>query len=449
MDSRPILPSDHLLTRSIQEIPGVLGLALPIVVGLTSSTLIGVVDTVMIAPLGTHALAAAGITTSWLIVMYSALYGLVSMVNIRMAQGVGAGDPETVASNFRHGRILALGSGVLASLLMIAIFPLSSLLQQPAGVIEALRPYWMVKSLVLIPYTITAVFRGLFNAIHRPWIATAIAMSGVLFNIPLNALLIHGLPGWQGLGLLGAGLASVLAQLLALGMAWAVWRRSASLAAFRQMVRFSADKLLQGLREGTPVALSYSGEGAAYALVGLMLSIFGPVALAAHQVVHTIAAILYMLPLGMGVAVGIRIGQAVGGSEWHRVRPIGLGAAAIILSWMGLVTGALLLWRHPLAEKLSSDHQVAAIAAAMFLATAFMQVADGLQTTFQGALRGLVDVRVPTVLSLGANWLIALPAAYGLGVWLGFGPSGVWMGYGLGLFAAALALKHRFWKQTA
>ena len=102
-----------------------------------------------------------------------------------------------------------------------------------------------------------------------------------------------------------------------------------------------------------------------------------------------------------------------------------------------------------MANALTNDPEVFAIAATMFLATAFMQVADGLQSTSLGALRGMIDVRVPTVISLIAYWVIALPCAYALGFWLGFGPNGVWIGYGLGIFTAAITLQIRFWKKTS
>lgn len=439
----------RLIAASLSEAPRVVSLAVPIVVGLAAATLIGVVDTVMIAPLGTEALAAAALTTSALVILYSALYGLVSVIGITMAQARGAQDPEAVSSAVRNGALLGLIAGTACTVLMIALFPLLPVLGQPQQVIAVLFPYWVTMAFVVIPFAILYVFKGLFDAVDRPWTGAAFALLGVLFNIPLNWVLIHGAFGWPGLGLLGAGLASLLAEGVALTAVWLYWRRARSMAAFRQRAALSVKTMAQQFREGWPVAVAYTGEAGAYALAGLMLGWFGAAALAANQVVGSIASVLYMLPLGMAAAVGIRIGQAVGAGETERVRAIGLGAFGTVVAWMAAITVLLLILRTDISRALSDDPEVVAIASAMFITMALMQVVDGIQSTSVGALRGLVDNRVPTVISLIAYWLIALPCAYLFGFWLDLGPAGVWVGYGLGLATAAVALQVRFFRRTA
>ena len=442
-DKRP-----GLVAASLDEAPKVVSLAIPIVVGLAAATLIGVVDTIMIAPLGTEALAAAALTTSALVVLYSALYGLVSVIGITMAQARGAQEPKAVSSTVRNGALLGLIAGAAGAGLMVALFPLLPYLGQPERVLAVLFPYWITMAFVVIPFAVLYVFKGLFDAVDRPWTGAAFALLGVMVNIPFNWVLIHGAFGWPGLGLLGAGLASLLAQGVALLAVWLYWRRARSMAAFRQKAALSLRTMAQQFREGWPVALAYTGEGGAYALAGLMLGWFGAAALAANQVVGSIAGVLYMLPLGMAAAVGIRIGQAVGAGETARVRAIGLGAFGTVVAWMAAITVILLLLRTDISRALSNDPEVIAIASTMFLTMAFMQIVDGIQSTSVGALRGLVDNRVPTVISLIAYWLIALPSAYLFGFWLDLGPSGVWIGYGLGLLTAAVALLLRFFKRT-
>ncbi|MEO1039559.1 MAG: MATE family efflux transporter [Pseudomonadota bacterium] len=442
-------PKPSLLKSSIQEVPGVLSLALPIIVGLASSTLIGVIDTIMIAPLGTAAMAAAGITTSALIIFYSAVFGLLSIIGIKIAQAKGAEDEAGVSSSLIHGLITALGVGVIAAIVMMFAFPALSVLDQPEEVMAALLPYWLAKSGVLVLYALLTVFRGFLNAVDRPWTASAVSFGAVLANIPLNYVFIGGLGEWNGLGLFGAGLASLLANLFALALFALIWRLAAGLERYHQKPKIRFGAVWRNVAEGAPVSLSYAGEGASYALAGLMLGFFGPAALAANQVVHSIAAILYMLPIGMASAVSVRVGQAIGAKETQRLRSIGTAASGLLVSWLGVIAIALLFVRGDIAESLSHDPEVIAIAVNLFLATAFMQVADGLQSTSVGALRGMLDVRIPAIVSLIAYWLFALPAGYGLGFVLGYGPSGVWIGYGLGIFAAAAFLQHRFWKLTA
>ena len=448
LPSRCDHPQVSLLNASLREIPGVLNLSFPIILGLVSSTLIGVVDTIMIAPLGTHAMAAASITTSSLIILYSALYGLISVVQVRLAQAKGADDFRLVSARLKNGIALGIFAGVLAASMMLGAFPLLHFLNQSDAVMEVLLPYWIAKSIILIPYALLAVYRGLFNSIDRAWASTAIAILAMLINIPLNYILIGGAFGWPGLGLLGAGIGSVLASSIALVTAWAYWRYGRSLAPYRQHAHLSLKQVARSFTEGIPVAVSNLAEGASYALAGLMLGFFGPAALAANQIVHSIAAIMYMLPVGMAAAVSIRIGQAVGSNEYARLHPIGIAATGSVLCWMAAFFVLLAFFRDDISAALTNDPEVFAIAVTMFLTIAFTQFADGLQSTALGALRGLVDIRVPTLITLSAYWLIALPAAYWLGFRMELGPNGVWIGYGMGIFIAAIALQLRLWMKT-
>jgi MATE family multidrug resistance protein len=434
---------------ALAEVPSVVGLALPIVAGLAAATLIGVVDTVMIAPLGTDALAAAALTSAALIVLFSALYGLVSVMGIAMAQGSGAADAPRITAELRTGLVVAALAGVLCAAAMAASLPLLSHLGQPPQVLDLLPAYWLTMAGVLVPFSMLYVFKGLFEAVGRPWTAAAFAMLGVALNVPLNWVLIHGLGGWGGLGLWGAGIASVAAESAALLAAWLWWRRGSAMAPYRGRAQVTLARAAEQLREGVPVAVGYVGEGGAYAMVGVMFGWFGAQALAAHQIVGSIGGVLYMVPLGMAAAVGIRIGQAAGAGRMDRLRSIGLAAIGTVVLWMSAVTGLLLLLREDVARALSDSPEVVAVASAMFLTVAFMQVADGVQSTSLGALRGLVDNRVPIAVSLVASWAVSLPAALALGFAAELGPVGVWIGYGLGLAAAAFLLLRRFLRRTA
>jgi MATE family multidrug resistance protein len=430
------------------ELSSTLKLAVPIVVGLASSTLIGVVDTIMIAPLGTTAMAGAALTTSAIVILYAALYGLVSVIGIGMANRFGAGAPGEVSAMLRNGAAMSFGIGVLAALFMIASFPLLRWLAQPPEVLAVMRPYWTVIALMMLPMTVFYVFKALFEAIERPWLGTAIAMLAVVVNVPLNYVLIHGIGGWHGLGLVGAAWASVIAETLSVLCAYSVWRYSGRMAPYRVPSRWSVALMRRQLREGAPVALAYTGEAGSFAFAGMMLGWFGATALAGYQIVNATASVIYMLPLGMAAAVGIRIGQAVGEGTPERVRVIGLGAIGAVVAWMLGITLLLVLSRGWIAGALSDDAEVIAIASAMFLTVAVMQVADGVQSTALGALRGLVDNSVPSMISLIAYWPVALPLAYVIGFLVGWGPAGVWVGYGLGLGFAAVALVMRFLSRT-
>ncbi|MBQ2261746.1 MAG: MATE family efflux transporter [Loktanella sp.] len=441
MTAHPAPPASPTIRA---EIAPLLKLAFPIVAGLGASTLIGVVDTVMIAPLGTLPLAAASLTTATLIIFYSAIYGFVSATGVEAARRQGAGDVQGVAETLWAGLRLAVIAGlVCAGLMLLGLFTLP-LLNQPANVLAILTPYWLAMAGLLVPLAVLLVISQVLNAMDRPWIAAGFAFVGVVVNVPMNYVFIWGIADWSGFGLLGAGLASIASETLALLVAFVwLWRKGLLRRADNKALRH---RLTWG---GVPLAIGYTGEGAAYALVGIMLGIFGATALAANQIVQAVGGVLYMLPLGLAAAVAIRIGQASGASNPARLRPIAVAAIGVVTLWMLAVTIALILSGGLLADALSDDPEVIALATAMFIIVALIQVIDGAQSTGLGALRGIMDFVWPTRFTLACYWLFALPLAAALGFWAGFGPLGVWAGYGIGTAVVAVALPIRFWRLTA
>ena len=420
-------------------------LSVPLMVGLAAALLIGVVDTAMISPLGTVPLAAAGVTTAVLIIVISALWGVITVISVQISQAEGADDPKRVALALRSGLILCLLGGGGGALIMMAVYPLLGPLGQPDEVLAILLPYWLSMAAWIVPFTLFFGLKALFDAVDRPWTAVGLSYLGVLFNIPANYTFIHVF-GW---GILGAGLASILSQCVSLIAAWIVLYRSPSLAAFRQEVSVAWSDVWAQCKEALPLCLGYAGEGGAYAVIGLMMGWIGAEALAAHQIVNAIGGLAYMIPLGMAGAVSIRVGLAVGADDPDRLRPIMKATFVMVTLWQALAALTFIFGGRLLAEAMSDDPAVISLTVTLFVIVALLQVADGIQGTALGALRGMSDMNVPTVITLIAYWPVALPASYLLGFVFDLGAVGVWLGYTVGLVIAAVALPVRFWRLTA
>lgn len=432
----------------VGEIRPLVGLAVPIVIGLAATTLISATDTVMVAPLGTTALAAAALTTSALLPFVAAIYGLLSVVGVGIAQAFGAGSPRDISRLVRAGLAVALGVSLLSVVVLALVFAGLPLMGQPPEVLAILSGYWVAMSILLVPFALLVVFKQLFDAIGRPWLGVGIAFIAVIANVPLNVLLIYGAFGLPGLGLTGSGIASVLSETLALAAAYLYWRRAKPTRRMRVRVPVTRVHVGRTARDGLPLGIAYIGETGAFAFAGLMLGWLGATALAANQVVNTLADIVYMLPLGMAAAVSIRIGQARGAGAEERLRPIAFAALLVVVGWMGLVTVAIVAGGSRFAGLLTDDPAVIAIATSVFVVVALMQIADGVQSTALGALRGLMDTTWPSVMSLIVYWLVALPCSYVAGIHLGYGAVGIWAGFAFGLTLAAIALVARLVRLT-
>lgn len=98
---------------------------------------------------------------------------------------------------------------------------------------------------------------------------------------------------------------------------------------------------------------------------------------------------------------------------------------------------------------ITDDPAVVAVAAAIFGVFAISQIAEGVQSTVLGALRGMSDTGLPAMVSIVAYWVVALPLGWVYADWLGFGPAGIWLGFVTALFGAAAALVWRFRGRTA
>ena len=440
MTEPPILTPAPLLA----EFRPLVRLSVPLMVGLAAALLIGVVDTAMISPLGTAPVAAAGITTAVLIILVASLWGIVTVISVQISQAHGAGDPGRVAAALRGGLLLCLIGGGGAALLMIAAYPLLGPLGQPEEVLAILLPYWISMAIWILPFTLFFGLKALFDAVDWPWTAVGLSYIGVVVNIPANYAFIHVLE----LGVLGAGLASILSQGASLLAAILVLAYAPGLAPFRQKVAIARADVRAQLQEALPICLGYAGEGGAYAVIGLMMGWLGAEALAAHQIVNALAGLAYMIPLGMAGAASIRVGQAVGAGGGARLRPILQASFVMVTLWQALAAVVFVVFGRMMAETMSSDPVVIELAVTLFIIVALLQIADGIQGTALGALRGMSDMNLPTLITLTAYWPLALPASYFLGFILDWGAIGVWLGYTLGLVVAAAALPWRFWVLT-
>jgi MATE family multidrug resistance protein len=431
-----------------REAPAILALAVPIVAGLGASTLLGVTDSVMLAPLGVLPLAAVGITNAVAVILYAAIWGLLSAMSVRIGTDYGAGLGRRIPATLRNGLALGWIAGFGGAGLMLAIWPALPWLGQPAEVLAVMFPYWFAMSVAMIPFSVLTVFKATFEAVDRPWLGAGFALLAVVINVPLNYALIWGLGPLPMLGLTGAGVASLTAEALALLAAWVYWRWARSMRRLRLRRGLSRAEIASVAREGAPLGLMYIAETGAMAVATLMIGTFGAVALAGNQVAMSIGGLLYMVPLGISGAVAIRVAQERGAGNLQALRPITWAALGMGTAWLAGAAAVLGLQGETIAGWIADDPEVIAVAATIFFVFAFSQVMDGVQSTMTGALRGLSDTAFPAGVSMIAYWLLGLPLGWVFAHPLGFGAAGVWAGFVMALGLAGLVLVGRFLRQT-
>ena len=434
----------------LRELRPTLTLALPIVVGQVSQMLIGLTDSAFIGRVGTVPLAAAAFTHGVFGVFYIAGLGLLLGTGVFAARDHGAGNETGCAAWLRHGRALAIIAGVIGFGIMAFLGTQLHHFGQPPEVIAIVRPFLLLIAASIVLALFFQVQRQFAESLGRPWVPMTIMLADVALNAFLNWMLVFGHLGFPQLGLIGSGCATVLARLVAV-VAIGVWLRHAPTFA---VVRdapwrgWERARFVQLLRLGVPASGMLLFEAGAFAASALMMGWLGTVPLAAHQIAIGCAALTFMFPLGLSMAVSLRISRARGEGRVEVLRPIGFGALAIGV--LAMTAFALLfgLGGTIITHAFTPAEDVASLAARLLVVAAFFQLFDGVQVLSVGALRGLTDVRVPTVISFIAYWVLALPLGYSLAFHTPLGAVGLWSGLAAGLGCAALLLSWRFHRLT-
>lgn len=427
----------------LKELRLTLALALPMIVAQVSQMLIGITDAALIGRVGTVELAAAAFTHGIFGLFYIVGIGLLLPVGVYTARDHGAGDEAGCAAWLKHGKILALVAGAGAFVLLALLSTQLHRFGQPPEVVAVVRPFFVLNSLSLIPVFYFQVQRQYLDALGRPWVGTSIMLADVGLNALLNWMFIWGHLGAPALGLTGSGVATLIARTLAVSII-AVWLRREPVASGRlERTRFR-----EMLQMGVPAAGSLLFESGAFAAAMLMMGWLGATALAAHQIALSCAAFTFMFPLGLSMATGIRISKARGEGRFAALRAIGfgsLGFSSLLMAGFAVVfaAGGTLL-----ARAFTPDPAVVVLAAQLLVVAAIFQLFDGGQVVAAGALRGLTDVKVPTVITFIAYWVLSLPVAYGLAFHTSLGPIGIWTGLASGLACAAVLLGRRFHRLT-
>jgi len=301
--------------------------------------------------------------------------------------------------------------------------------------------------LSLIPATQFQAQRQYLDAMGQPWVGSAIIYGNVLLNAVLNWVFIWGHCGSPALGLAGSGIATLVARTVAVAMI-SLWLHREKLV----RVPWQVDRLRDLLQLGVPSASSLLFEAGLFSAIMIMMGWLGSAPLAAHQIAMTCASFTFMFPLGLSMATGIRISRTRGEMNNQdpnvTLRAIGLGSIASGGVVMLVFSMCFALGGKYIAALFTPDGVVIDLTAQLLIVAAIFQLFDGVQVISIGALRGLTDVRVPTLITFCSYWLIACPAAYVLGFRFNVGATGIWSGAVVGLGCAALLLLWRFFTLT-
>jgi MATE family multidrug resistance protein len=416
-----------------------LKLAGPVVLAEIGWMSMGIVDTIMVGPLGPAAIGATGMSSSIFFALAVFGMGVMLGVDALVSQSYGAGRRDDCVRWLQHGILLAV---IVAPALMLVFYGALNTIDHwglHPDILGLARGYLRVIGLSAFPLLFYATFRRYLQGLHVVRPVMFALVSANLVNAFANWVLIYGKLGAPALGVAGAAWATVIARVyMAAFLYFAVLivnRGSAHVPFVFDMARVRRMVAL-----GVPAASQLVLEVGAFAAVSGLAGKLDPVSLGSHQIALNLAALSFMIPLGLSSAGAVRVGHAVGSGDALRAMHAGwtaLGVSAVITAAVGLL---FLLAPTPLLRVFTTDPNVVSIGASLLAIAAAFQLFDGTQAVATGVLRGIGDTRTPMIMNVIGHWVFGLPTGYALCFWAGWGVAGLWVGLCIGLVFVAVVL---------
>lgn len=428
-----------------------LKLAVPVVIARAGLLLMLAVDTAMLGHYATEELAGFAAANAVQIVMVLVAVGLLQGTAILTAQAAGAGDRRACGAYFRASLVVGLIVGVALGLLCLAGGWMLGLLGQTPDVVARGQRVFLMFAWSYPGLGLWMACAFFLEGLSRPLPGMIASLSGVAANALLDWLFVFGGLGLPPLGAEGAAIAtSVVRHLMLFGLAgyllalkdrhaFGLFERNAETAgAVRKLFRI-----------GLPLALSRALEAGAFSALTLIAGMLGAVALAGYQITLNFISLIFMAAVGTSAATMIRVGNAVGRRDALEASRAGWAGVAIIAAAMGVTAIVCLIVPDAVAALYSDEAGVRALSASLIFIAAFFLVSDGAQMVLQGALRGLGDIWVTSIIQFLSWWAVSVPLGYGLAHAAGLGPSGLIWAIFAGAVVSSTTLAIRFRALTA
>ena len=417
-----------------------LRLGLPIAIGQLGVIILGFADTLMVGRYSTDALAAASFVNNlftlftFLLMGYS--YGLTPIISALFGQGKQAEAGEQL-------KPALLSATAFCFLLMgvwgIAFFNLEHF-GQPTELLPLIRPYFLVILVSMIFVMLYNELRQFTDGLTHTTLGMYTLMIGNALNIVGNWLLIYGPGPFPEMGLLGAGIATLLARvLMVVLMVAALWWKK-GYAPYREGFAHCCASL-EGMgaivRASLPIAIQMGLECAAFTMSAVMAGWVGKVELAAYQVMVTIGTLGFLLYYSFGAGTSIRVANFYG--QHDRTNVFHAGAAGRNLLFLMAACSSLLIYllAEPLIRVFTTDTAVIAISLSLIPFLVLYQFADAMQICYANILRGTGHVLAMVRIAIISYLIVNIPAAFILGFTLGWGVKGIFLAFFIGLFTAA------------
>ena len=427
-----------------------LSIGFPIIIGQLGTIILGFADTLMIGHHSTPELAAAGLVNNIFGLVFVSYMGFTYGLTPIIGKLYGEERTDCIGQKVRNSFFANMLTGAIFTAVLILLYLNLAHIGQPEELLSLIRPYFLVNLASVLFMGIFFTMKQFLDGIGKTKVAMWAMIGGNVVNILGNWVLIYGVAGFPELGLLGAGISTLVSRILmALAMVSIVIAGKSFREYRHDLIHSSINKtdFKEMNRLGWPVALQLGMESAAFTLSCVMVGWLGTIPLAAHQVMITLSQLFYLVLSGMAAALAIRVSHFMGQKEYAAVRRNAYDGFRLNLLFSLCMGIPVFLLRHQIGGWFNDNTEVQAYVSVLIILMMVYQFGDGLQYTFANALRGIACVKPMVLYAFIAYFVISLPLGYTLGFTCGMGILGIWIAFPFGLTIAGEMYRRRFEKE--
>lgn len=423
-------------------------LAFPIILGELSQIFMGLLNTAMVGALSYKHLAAASLVMSVVNIPFVLGIGITISISQMVSLANGKRDGALVSHYLYNGFVLSIITALIISFGLEFSKDILYHLGQDEEVARLSVPYMQLMGWSVIPMLLFMALKQFTDGLEYTKTAMTLSLISIPLNFGLNLLLIFGFWGFPRLELNGAGWGSLISRsVIFFALAIVVLRHKLFkkyIAIRKRQWVLRKRTMRELLHIGIPSSLQIGMESAVFAVSGIIIGVIGAREQAGHQIALTMAAMTFMVSVGISQAASIRVSNALGRKDWPHIRLIGKTGILIGIVYGLFCAIAFIIFRHQIPYLFTKDSQVVLITVTLLTFVGFFQLSDSIQAVSSGLLRGIKDVRIPTIFIAIAYWLVGLPIGLLLAFPCDMGAIGIWIGFIVGLSLSAILLSNRF-----
>ncbi len=434
-----------------------LQLAIPVMLTQLGQVSVNLFDTIIVGNLlGSDALASVSLGNAIFFSVFVFALGMSFAIPPLVSEAHAQNNHEEINQVFRHGFVINLIVGIVLMILILLGTPLLYHLNQPEKILPDTIVFLEIMAYSIIPFMLFQTLRETSEGLSYTIGVTKATIFANILNVALNYILIKGMFGIPAMGVKGSAIATLIARVFMMLFLYFVLKREQKteryIRDFSLKIQYFSKSLFQKMiKLGIPTALQMFFEVTAFAAAAFICGLISAKDIASHQIALSMASFTFNLCIGFSVASTVMIGNRLGEKNFVELRNQGINNLKIVFLFMFFCGMIFILGRNilPTFFTKKEDVEVIQLASKLLIIAALFQLSDGVQVVALGCLRGIQDVKIPSILTFIAYWVITIPLGYFLCYTMKMGAFGMWIALGLGLSISAVLLVIRFLKLSS